>query len=183
MGLYADDKLLYLGDHASFLTENVSIIEKYGCYSGLTIYWDKSVVMHEDAPDLSPDQSQTPLISSLFFKYLGIHISTNLRQYESINLDPIIHRFTQKLEVWCTLPLLVVGSLNLIKMLWMPQLLCVIHNAPVWIPHIFFYNVNSLFCNLVWSKEHAQIGLETLHLMKDEGGLAVPNSAIYYLAA
>lgn len=87
------------------------------------------------------------------------------------------------MSVWRTLSLSVVGRVNLIKIIWMPQLLYLLHNAPVWVPQRFFYKVNSLFRNLIWGKGAACIRLQTLQLAKDEGGLAVPDPALYYLAA
>lgn len=65
----------------------------------------------------------------------------------------------------------------------MPQLLYVLHNASVWLPQRYFYLINRVFRELIWGRGHARIKLETLQQAKDEGGLAVPNPFIYFLAA
>ncbi|XP_071967750.1 uncharacterized protein [Engystomops pustulosus] len=68
-------------------------------------------------------------------------------------------------------------------MVLMPQLLYILHNTPVWIPFRIFYGVQGMFRELLWKKGHPRIKLETLQRAKDNGGLAIPNPWIYFLAA
>lgn len=159
------------------------LITQYGAFSGLTINWDKSVIMPVDGQSLEGMDLGVPLVCSSTFKYLGVTISTNLAQYEKLNLDPLYSKLLQRLEVWRKLPLSVVGRVNLIKMIWMPQILYLLHNAPIWVPQRFFYKLNSLFRRLIWGKSVARIKLQALQMAKDEGGLAVPDPALYFLAA
>lgn len=44
--------------------------------------------------------------------------------------------------------LTVVGRANLVKILWMPQLLYLLYNCPIWLPQGFFQQVDILFRNL-----------------------------------
>lgn len=44
----------------------------------------------------------------------------------------------------------VVGKVNPIKIILMPQLLYMLHNSPVVIPLKTFRIVNSIFCTLIW---------------------------------
>lgn len=82
--------------------------------------------------------------------------------YADVNLDPLYSTLKNKLTVWQKLPLSIVGRVNLIKIIWMPQLLYLFHNAPVWLQNRFFYKMNSLFHSLIWGKGNARIKLETL---------------------
>lgn len=75
------------------------------------------------------------------------------------------------------------GRVNLINMILMPQFLYVIHNSPVVIPLKTFRIVNSLFCLLIWKNCSPRIKLEHLQRPKDKGGLALPNTWLYNLAA
>lgn len=42
IGLYADDMILYLADSDKSLDRALSLIERFGTYSGLKINWSKS---------------------------------------------------------------------------------------------------------------------------------------------
>lgn len=117
------------------------------------------------------------------FKYLGIVVSPRPQDYVVNNLTPLITKLSTKVDAWCRLPLSVVGRCNLIKMVAMPQLLYILHNAPMWIPVPFFRKINSLFRELIWRKKRARVRLETLQRGKSDGGLAVPNAWLYFLAS
>lgn len=47
----------------------------------------------------------------------------------------------------------------------------------------YFYTINQIFRRLIWNGRPARIRLETLQRAKEEGGLAVPNPWVYFLAA
>lgn len=183
IALYADDMLLFLEDTSSSLTAAFEAIKLFGTFSGLTINWNKSVLMPIDGQSLEGIDMGVPLVCANTFTYLGIVISADVHTYEKLNLDPLCVRLQQKLAVWRKLSPSVVGRINLIKMIWMPQILYLLHNAPVWLPQRFFYKINGMFRSLIWGKRPARIRLQALQLAKDEGGLAVPDPAVYYLAA
>lgn len=67
------------------------------------------------------------------------------------------------------------GRANLIKMVWLPQLLYLLHNSPVWIGEKWFQRIQSLFRELIWKKGQARIGLQKLQCPATEGGLGVPH--------
>lgn len=75
------------------------------------------------------------------------------------------------------------GRANLIKMVWLPQLLYLLHNSPVWIGEKWFQKIQSLFRKLIWKKGQARIGLQKLQCPTTEGGLGVPHPFTYFLAA
>lgn len=56
------------------------------------------------------------------------------------------------------------------------------HNCPLWLPRKFFKQIVTLFRDPFWKDKHPWIRLEILQLPKD-GGLAVPNAILYYLAS
>lgn len=117
------------------------------------------------------------------FRYLGVQISPDVSQYLSLNLLPLFAKFRDKSNAWCKLPLSVVGRINLIKMVWAPQLLYIFNNSPVWIPQCWFDRIDSQFRELIWRKKTARISLLMLPYSKHEGGLAAPHSRAYYLAS
>lgn len=86
-------------------------------------------------------------------------------------------------NIWCKLPLTVIGRINLIKMVWGPQLLYIMHNSPQWIPRRWFMHIDTLFRSRIWKKQVARISLSTLQYGKDLGGAAVPNPKLYFYAS
>lgn len=91
-----------------------------------------------------PDSaSQVEIVHS--FKYLGIIVTGDSRDYINLNLKPILQKFKHKSASWCKLPLSVMGRTNLIKTVWASELLYVLHNAPVWIPHYWFDRIDSQY--------------------------------------
>lgn len=104
----------------------------------------------------------------------------SVEDYLRYNLAPILHRFKLKSTICTKLPLSVVGRANLIKMIWAPQLLYILHNSPIWISLKWFKQIDALFCILLWKGKNPRIKLFT-QLPKDGGGLAVPQPRIFFM--
>lgn len=75
------------------------------------------------------------------------------------------------------------GRTNLIRTIWLPQLLYTLHNSPVWIGRKWFLKISSLFRELIWKKGQARISLQTLQGPTSKGGMAALHPYSYYLAA
>lgn len=78
------------------------------------------------------------------FKYLGIQITPRPLDYLNLNLSPLLTRIPDKTKVWARLKLSVVGKINLIKMIFMPQLY-ILHNSLMVIPLKMFRVITSIF--------------------------------------
>lgn len=81
------------------------------------------------------------------------------------------------------MPLSVTGRVNLIKMVWAPQLLYIFHNSPIWITHKWFTRIDAQFRDLIWGIQQARISMHSLQLAKDQGGMAVPHPRYYFVAS
>lgn len=75
VSLYADDILIYLGDVLASLAPVMNIIRDFGTWSGLSINWDKSVIMPVDPLSDPSMLSSTQLQVVADFMYLGIRVS------------------------------------------------------------------------------------------------------------
>lgn len=181
--LYADDLLLFLENWRSSLPAAMSIINDFGKLSGLSINWSKSVIMTL-SPNLEIDSCHAAGLQVVStFKYLGIQVSAQINVFANLNILPLLDKFREKVQVWSKLPLTLIGRTNLLKMILLPQLLYILHNAPTWIPLKIFYTVNAIFRDLIWKKGNPRIKLATLCRTKTRGGLGVPDPWAYYLAA
>ncbi|XP_073497707.1 exosome complex component RRP46 isoform X1 [Phyllobates terribilis] len=185
IALYADDLLLFLGDPSESLSCAMQIIERFGAISGLKINWSKSVLfkVDRDVEWTDREKEENKLQCKEVFKYLGIQVSLSVSDYLNINLAPLLKKLKAKIDIWTKLHITVVGRINLFKMILMPKLLYVLHNAPMWISKKRFKSLNVMIRALVWGKKQARIRLEILQRPKDEGGLALPNPEMYFLAA
>lgn len=160
----------------------MNIVEEFGKLSGLVINWEKSALMPVDTIDLFPSSvGQLRVVDKM--KYLGVWLTRDPGQYIEDNLAPLLLKFQRKCDIWSHLPLSAAGRINLIKMIWMPQLLYQLHNSPVWIGMRWFKKIETLFRELIWKKGQARISLQILQLPIKEGGAAVPHPRSYFLAA
>lgn len=84
------------------------------------------------------------------FRYLGIQVTPDPTQYLDLNMAPLLRKFKLKCAAWIKLFLSVTGRVNLIKMVWAPQLLYIFHNSPIWITHNRFTQKDTQFRDLIW---------------------------------
>lgn len=181
--LYADDTMLLLGDTEGSLKEAMMIIKKCREFSGLVIIWTKSSIMLLDS---TPD-SQGPTLQDIpitpQFKYLGVYVTLQPRDYVSLNVCPLLSRNNDKIKVWSKLKMSLVGRVNLTKMIFMPQLLYMLHNTPMVVTLRIFRIINSMFRSFLWLDRLPRIKLEQLQKPKKAGGLALSNPWLYCIAA
>lgn len=117
------------------------------------------------------------------FEYLRVQVTPDSSSYLVENLLLLFKRIQTKCNAWCKLPFLVIGRIHLIKMVWCPQLLYILHNSTQWIPHRGFIRIEMLFRFLFWNKQVARIRLSMLQYGNYHGGLAVPNARLYFYAS
>lgn len=132
ISLYADDALIYFGDTTTSLQTLMALITKFGNYfSGFSINLLKSILMPLDplTNSLPPEAGQIAIPNS--FRYLGVVATPNTSSFLKFNFGPLLDKQREKCLSWCKLPLLVVGRVNLIKMIWAPQLLYVTLRIPL----------------------------------------------------
>lgn len=166
--LYADDALLFLGDAECSLSSLMSTIKLFGSFSGFVINWDKLVLLPLDAQSVVLPICAQQIRIVPAFKYLGVWVHPKVQDYLQFKLQPLLEKFKLKNKSWCKLPLSVVGRTNLVKMIWAPQLLYIVHNTPVWIPQKCFKKIDSLFRILIWKGKQPRIRLPSLRLPKNE---------------
>lgn len=105
----------------------MSIVEEFSRFLGLVINWEKSALLPVD-PLNNPIPSGIPQLKVVeTMKYLGIMLSKDPHLYIGDNLTPLLLKLKWKSDIWRRLPLSVAGRSNLVKMIWMLQLLYLKH--------------------------------------------------------
>lgn len=117
------------------------------------------------------------------FKYLGVIIHRELSKYTTLSLTPVVSSLSQTCASWKTLPLTLVGRVNLIKMSILPKFLYLFRQTPIPIPNTFFNKLYSIITSFIWNGGTPRIAKITLQLPASLAGLALPCFIKYYWAA
>ena len=83
---------------------------------------------------------------------------------------------------WASLPLSLVGCINLVKMVILPKFMYLFQHLPICINKSFFTGFDSLLRSFLWGNKPARLKKSILQLPKAKGGLALPNFQQYYWA-
>ena len=117
------------------------------------------------------------------FKYLGIFITGSLANTFNSSFVPLLKKVEEDFNRWSTLPLSLVGRVNLIKMTILTKFLYLFQHIPVLISKKFFAKVNKLISHFLWGSKAVRMRKNILQLPKRSRGLALPNFLHYYWAA
>ena len=121
VALYADDLLLFLNDADSSLTGALQILNSFSAVTGLRVNWSKSLLFPIDPAARTTAPSDIPLQWVESFKYLGLVISRQASDFLPLNLSPVVQETRMRLKAWESLPLSLLGRINLIKMKILPK--------------------------------------------------------------
>ena len=128
--------------------------------------------------------SQVPFkVTKERFTYLGIVVTKDYNNLFKANFDPLIEKLRSNIQFWRTLPISLLGRINAIKMIFLPQLLYLLQNIPIFITKAFFNRLDSISIPFVWDYKTHRIGKAHLCKTKTCGGLALPNLIYYYWAS
>lgn len=83
---------------------------------------------------------------------------------------------------WMSLPLSLLGRINIQKINTLPKLLYLFQNIPLPPPGHFFQKLRKLFIRFILKNDWARIWLSVLHLLYNKGGLKCPHIFWYYWA-
>uniref|UniRef100_A0A669DWM5 Reverse transcriptase domain-containing protein n=2 Tax=Oreochromis TaxID=8139 RepID=A0A669DWM5_ORENI len=180
IGLFAHDVMLYLRDLNSSLPKLLEVIAEFHECAGYKlniVNMNKTIAM--PLGNL-PMTCNIPFTwSGLGFKYLGIHISPNIRSILKQNID-IVHKSVKKdLSRWMDLPVSWMGRINLIKMNVLPRLLYPLQMLPITVSKKIVKEIEKDLSMFIWRGKKPRLSMKTLQLPKDKGGLAFPNILLY----
>ncbi len=112
-----------------------------------------------------------------------MNIPKDLNMIISENYDPLISKIKSDLTRWDLVPFLGLGRrVEAIKMNVLPRLLHLFQNIPVELPKGKFQELDKLISRFIWQGKRPRIDYKTLQLVKNKGGLSLPNIKNYYQA-
>lgn len=182
ISLYADDVLLYVTKPLSSIPVILDLISHFGSFSGYTINWLKSELMPIKTNNLTALQGFPFKISLQEFTYLGIKVTKDCQSLYKHNFPPLISKLQNNIEFWKSLPISLAGRINAIKMVFLPQILYLFQNIPIFLPKKFFKKVDTLITPFLWDNKTPRIKKTHLCRHKLDGGMGLPDFFTYYQA-
>lgn len=179
ISLYADDVLLYITKPQISIPNILNLIEDFGSFSGYRIDWNKSEIMSIKPKDSTHLLKFPFKITTEKFKYLGIEITRNYHGMFNANYSPLLKKLNSLIKFWKTLPMSLIGRINAIKMIFLPQILYLFQSIPIYLPKFFFKKLDSDITNFIWDYKSHRIQRAHLSKPKEMGGLALPNFMYY----
>lgn len=184
IALFADDVILFLKNLNSSVPALLGLIETFGKISGYKVNHSKSSIMLLN----ESERKNSHVGASIFnptdnFTYLGIKIVPEVNKLAQVNYDPILESTISSIERWTSLPISMIGRINILKMNILPKFLYLFQNIPLPPPSSLFTRIKKLFTNFIWQNKRPRLRLSLLYLPYDRGGLKFPNIQWYYWAA
>ncbi len=101
-----------------------NLIDTFGSFSGFKVNETKSSIMF-----LNKQERLNPVINHPFnnavngFKYLGITITPAIKDLVPSNYEPMISTVTESINNWSSMPISLIGRINVITMNMLPKFL------------------------------------------------------------
>uniref|UniRef100_A0A8C5MAD0 Sleeping Beauty transposase HTH domain-containing protein n=1 Tax=Leptobrachium leishanense TaxID=445787 RepID=A0A8C5MAD0_9ANUR len=182
---YADDLMFLLPDPLSSMPEVTRELCEYGLLSGFKINVTKSEILA-----ISPkghwrrelNEQYAFRWCSTSLTYLGIRLSPDFTKLFALNFAPLAEVFKADIARWSPKFLSWMGRISVIKMNFLPRLLYLFHTIPICIPLSFHKGLRALFTSFIWPHTRPRLKYDVLCKSKRHGGLALPDSCLYYYA-
>ncbi|XDV21742.1 hypothetical protein PO909_026766 [Leuciscus waleckii] len=181
LSLYADDLLLYVSNPIPNFPVILSMLQKFGSFSGYKINLHKSECFPINALAMGLLQSDVPFkLSRTGFRYLGINITHSMSSLVSGNFTPLLEQTHSDFLQWSNLPLSLIGRINAVKMNVLPKFLFALQCIPLFLPKQFFKSIDQIVTDFLWAGKVPRIRKSLLQKCQLNGGLSLPNFMFYY---
>ncbi len=131
--------------------------------------------------DISVLQTFPFKITQYKLTYLGIEVTKYLYSLFKANFPPLVTKLLNNIQFWRSLPIYLIGRVNIIKMIFFPEILYLFQNIPIFLPKIKS-KLDSMIIPFLWDYKAHRISKAHLCKPKAGGGMALPNVVIYYYA-
>lgn len=103
-----------------------------------------------------------PIQLSQSFRYLGVVVQLPISRYLDLNLRPVMGALRERVQRWRNMSLTVMGRINLFKMIFLPKLLYILSNSPMYVSVKLFRNIDSIVVEFFWESKAPRIALAIL---------------------
>lgn len=184
LSLFADDIVVFLTNLGTSIKALCQLLKEFGQFSGYKVNNTKSALLLLNRKERESPPSHTQFATAPEgFTYLGIKITHDVENIISINYDPLLKEVGDSLEKWSSMPVSMIGRINIIKMSILPKFLYLFQSIPLPLPASFFSTLRRHFTYFIWNNKRPRLRLSLLHLPYERGGLRLPHMKLYYWAA
>lgn len=181
ISLFADDVILYLTDLENSIPAVMEVIQEFGRISGYKVNNTKSSIMVLNVGErINPISEIKQFKVVEHFVYLGVQIFPELQQVIKSNYELIMKTIAASIDSWTSLPISILGRVNVLKMNILPKLLYLFQSIPLPPPPELFNWLKKKILGFVWNNGRSRLRLSLLYLPFDRGGLKCPNFKLYY---
>lgn len=130
--MYADDVILIMSKLNESIPALSQLIDVFGDVSGYKVNSTESSILLLNASERKNPISEAIQFNVVEqFKYLGVQILSWLEHVVSANYEPLMTEVNEAVDKWMSLPVSVIGRINILKMNILPKLLYLFQNIPL----------------------------------------------------
>ena len=185
LSLFADDILLTLTHPSTSLPALHNTLSTFGVLSGFKINQSKTealpINVSPDVLESLRDKFNYRWCSSSL-KYLGVYITSSYSTLYQANFPPMFAEIARLFNLWTSLPISLLGRVNVLKMSILPKLLYLFETLPTSVPMSQLKNLQRRCLKFIWNNASHRIAQSVVFALKHRGGLAAPDIIKYYYA-
>ncbi len=114
------------------------------------------------------------------FTYFGLKIPRIPKLLMKLSFLQMAEKLKANISKWKLLPLLMIGRINAIKMVGLPQFLYLFQKLPVYLLISFFNQMDSVILSFVWANKPPRISKAHRQKTVNRGSLGLPVLKHYY---